>query len=144
MLQVHPHCLFIAWFEETAGELQNTLGSSDAVVTVSKFHASQQASRLVVMVEHYPIVSVEDAFFVRLNLEKVPVMSSLDEPIFQLFGGERITEIMRRLGIGEDEILDHAMISNSIERAQRKISEKVALEKKARAQAEWFMLNYPK
>lgn len=41
----------------------------------------------------------------------------------RLFGSERIARIMDRLGIKEGEVIQHSMITRSIERAQRKVEE---------------------
>ena len=48
---------------------------------------------------------------------------SLEDNLMRLFGSERIARIMDRLGIKEDEVIQHSMISRSIERAQRKVEE---------------------
>jgi len=40
-----------------------------------------------------------------------------------MFGSERIAKIMDRLGIEEGEMIQHSMITNSIERAQKKVEE---------------------
>src|SRR6476469_7890227 len=41
----------------------------------------------------------------------------------RLFGSERIAGLMVRMGIEEGEVIQHSMITNSIERAQRKVEE---------------------
>ena len=41
----------------------------------------------------------------------------------RLFGSERISNLMVRMGIEEGEVIQHSMISNSIERAQKKVEE---------------------
>ena len=41
----------------------------------------------------------------------------------RLFGSDRISGIMDRLGLKEGEVIQHSMISKSIERAQRKVEE---------------------
>ncbi|NOY96665.1 MAG: preprotein translocase subunit SecA [Chlorobi bacterium] len=48
---------------------------------------------------------------------------SLEDNLMRLFGSERITGIMDRLGLKEGEVIQHSMISKSIERAQRKVEE---------------------
>lgn len=48
---------------------------------------------------------------------------SLEDNLMRLFGSERIASIMDRLGIEEGEVIQHSMISKSIERAQRKVEE---------------------
>jgi hypothetical protein len=96
---------------------------------------------MVIVGEHYPLPAVELEFFKRLNLTEVPVLSSLDEPFFEKFGGAKTTGLMRTLGMKENEVLGHPMISKSIRNAQEKIGAKVKNEKKARSQREWMVLN---
>ena len=48
---------------------------------------------------------------------------SLEDDLMRLFGSERISGIMDRLGLKEGEMIQHPMITKSIERAQRKVEE---------------------
>ena len=41
----------------------------------------------------------------------------------RLFGTERIAKMMDRMGLEEGEVIQHSMITNSIERAQKKVEE---------------------
>ena len=48
---------------------------------------------------------------------------SLEDNLMRLFGSERISNLMVRMGIEEGEVIQHSMITKSIERAQRKVEE---------------------
>jgi preprotein translocase subunit SecA len=48
---------------------------------------------------------------------------SLEDDLMRMFGSERIASIMDRLGIKDGEVIQHPMISKSIERAQKKVEE---------------------
>lgn len=48
---------------------------------------------------------------------------SLEDKLMRLFGSERIAKVMDRLGFQEGERIESSMISNSIERAQKKVEE---------------------
>lgn len=48
---------------------------------------------------------------------------SLEDNLMRLFGSERIAKLMDRMGIEEGEVIQHRMITNSIERAQKKVEE---------------------
>ena len=48
---------------------------------------------------------------------------SLEDNLMRLFGSERISNIMDKLGFEEGEMIEHSMISKSIERAQKKVEE---------------------
>ena len=46
---------------------------------------------------------------------------SLEDNLMRLFGGDRIGNIMQKLGLPDDMPIEHAMISKSVERAQREV-----------------------
>ena len=48
---------------------------------------------------------------------------SLEDKLMRLFGSERIAKLMDRMGLEEGEVIQHSMVSNSIERAQKKVEE---------------------
>ena len=48
---------------------------------------------------------------------------SLEDDLMRLFGSERISGIMDKFGFEEGEMIEHPMISKSIERAQKKVEE---------------------
>jgi preprotein translocase subunit SecA len=48
---------------------------------------------------------------------------SLEDDLMRLFGSERIAGIMERLGLKEGEVIQHPLITRSVERAQRKVEE---------------------
>ena len=46
---------------------------------------------------------------------------SLEDDLMRLFGQERLMNVFNKLGVGEDEQIEHRMLSNAIESAQKKI-----------------------
>ncbi len=48
---------------------------------------------------------------------------SLEDDLMRLFGSERIAGMVDKMGMKEGEVLQHSMLSKSIERAQRKVEE---------------------
>lgn len=48
---------------------------------------------------------------------------SLEDDLMRMFGSGRIASIMDRLGLKEGEVIQHSMITKSIERAQKKVEE---------------------
>ena len=48
---------------------------------------------------------------------------SLEDDLMRLFGSERIAGIMGRLGLKEGDVIQHPLITRSVERAQRKVEE---------------------
>jgi preprotein translocase subunit SecA len=49
--------------------------------------------------------------------------ASLEDDLMRLFGSDRIAKLMDRMGIEEGEVIQHGMITKSIERAQKKVEE---------------------
>ena len=48
---------------------------------------------------------------------------SLEDNLMRLFGSERIAALMDKMGIEDGEVIQHSMVTKSIERAQRKVEE---------------------
>ena len=48
---------------------------------------------------------------------------SLEDDLMRLFGSERVARIMERMGLQEGEVIQHPMITRSVERAQKKVEE---------------------
>lgn len=48
---------------------------------------------------------------------------SLEDNLMRLFGSDRIAKVMDKMGMEEGEVIQHSMITSSIERAQRKVEE---------------------
>ena len=48
---------------------------------------------------------------------------SLEDDLMRMFGSERIASLMDKLGYKEGDVIQHSMISNSIQRAQKKVEE---------------------
>ncbi|MBK9098115.1 MAG: preprotein translocase subunit SecA [bacterium] len=48
---------------------------------------------------------------------------SLEDDLMRLFGSDRISSVMERMGLKEGEVIQHPLISRSVERAQKKVEE---------------------
>jgi preprotein translocase subunit SecA len=48
---------------------------------------------------------------------------SLEDDLMRLFGSDRIASIMERLGLKEGDVIQHPMITRSVQRAQKKVEE---------------------
>lgn len=145
MLQNNSHLVFITWFTETFERLNNFLGEhgiNNAVVMYRNIEATNNTN--VVFVEHYPLMEKEQELFTKLNVTTVTVLTGLDEPLMQVFGGERIITLMKKMGMEDDEVIEHNMISSSIIKAQKKLAENITIENTANSQREWFAKNYHK
>ncbi|MDP2302594.1 MAG: preprotein translocase subunit SecA [Ignavibacteria bacterium] len=47
----------------------------------------------------------------------------LEDDLMRLFGSDRIASVMERMGIQEGEVIQHPLITKSVERAQKKVEE---------------------
>lgn len=144
MLAVNAECMFVAWFEETFHELKEYLALPDnqrTLLMASQLPSEMLSGRMVIFIEHYPLAGAEQDLFKRLGLREVPVLTALDESFMQHFGGEKTIELMKKLGVTENEVISHSMVSKSIRRAQEKLASRVTHEKSARSQSEWMALN---
>ena len=48
---------------------------------------------------------------------------SLEDNLMRLFGSDRVAKMMDRMGLEEGEVIQHSMMTKSIERAQKKVEE---------------------
>ncbi len=54
---------------------------------------------------------------------------SLEDDLMRIFAGDRVVNMMRAMGLKEDEAIEHKMVSRSIENAQRKVENRDCLPK---------------
>ena len=73
----------------------------------------------------------------------VTLYASLQSPLMRMFGSEKIVALMHRLGINENERLEHPFLADSLRAVQRRIEGQIQQETPAASQREWFELNLP-
>ncbi len=66
----------------------------------------------------------------------------LDMPLLGYFGSDRIKEIMQKMGMSEDESLNHPMITKALSNAQDKIAEQCITDMASRSEGGWMKSNY--
>ena len=68
--------------------------------------------------------------------------ASLDDPLMQMFGGEKTKALMQKLGMTDGEPIASPMVSRSVVKAQAKIAERVGpTPQPAESQAAWIERN---
>jgi hypothetical protein len=142
MAALNSTCIFIAWFEQTYKTLSEAVGA-ERILLAQNISNHTLTDKMIVFAEHHPLSKKEFALFSALQLKEVPVLSSLDEPFFMWFGGEKTILLMKKLGMNENEVIGSNLITKSIRNAQQKIEKQVPAEREARSQQEWLMLNLP-
>lgn len=94
---------------------------------------------------HYPLPSRENDLLVKLQTgfpsASIVFYSSLDEPAFKLFGGDRLTNLLDSMGMKEDEAIEHRMVGAAMKRAREKVESMVRVESPATSEMEWFAKN---
>lgn len=144
MMEPNRSTLVVFWFEDSWNDFQKQVTSSTSSSQISLAETLSLefiAEKIVIFAEHYPLRKKEQALFERLHLKEVPILVSLEEPFFHYFGGDRTIDIMRKMGVQENEVIAHAMITRSLQNAQEKIEKEVVTERKANSAKEWFQLN---
>jgi hypothetical protein len=140
-----PDHLFICWFPETLTRFKEFFrqqGIDENMITETHhLHASKLLNKKPVFVEHYPLHTNEIDLIKNWGNEKIIVFSALDEPLFKHFGSEKLIPLMKMLGMKEDEVIEHNMVTKSIIKGQEKIAQQVTLEQSATSQEEWMRKN---
>ena len=67
------------------------------------------------------ITSYVDVLVVKETRVRSKFFLSLEDDLMRIFGSDRIKGIMMKLGMKDDEPIEHAMISNAIAKAQKKV-----------------------
>lgn len=115
-------------------------------VSVSVFlkHNVTSFSNEVYSPSHYPINNIESDL---LNLlaadgyKKFTFCLSFEDPLLKMFASENLLPLLEKLGLEEEEAIEHAMVTQSIKRARQKLDDSITQEKKATSPKEWFELN---
>ena len=155
--------VLIYYFEDTKNAIQEVLNtapinySTDVNSFVTKvwlinantiLNKSDIGNRTVFFAEHHPSFSRENEIKQHLleieGTKEVIFYTSFEDKLLQLFGSERILQLMEKMGFKDDEVIEHTMISTSIERAQKRIDEKLSMHNNnTRLRKDWFEINLP-
>jgi hypothetical protein len=97
---------------------------------------------------HYPLPSKEDQIIQKLNtgFPECPIIfySSLDEPSFEIFGSDKIVGLLDKMGMKEEEAIEHSMVSQAMKRARAKVESGVTKEIVTQSEEEWYVKNVRK
>ena len=69
---------------------------------------------------------------------------SFDDPLLKMFGSENILPLLEKMGLEDEEALEHKIITLSINNARDKVGKKVRTEIQTTSPQEWFKLNVNK
>jgi preprotein translocase subunit SecA len=110
-------------------------------------HKAEKPNCSFLFVEHYPIFSKEEAVLNKIDLltdfkATICFYISLDEPLLQKFGSDSIKGLMQKLGLKDNECIEHSFVTKSISNAQQKIEKKASNDSEATSQDAWFKKNF--
>jgi preprotein translocase subunit SecA len=101
----------------------------------------------LVVVERYPVPKPDERIERFADSLRVPVEleyhGALDEPLFQVFGGGRIVDIFKHMGVDEAECIQHTLISKAVRRAQERLAQRLTMDSTADSVEDWVARNAP-
>jgi hypothetical protein len=125
-------------FLASASDLSNT-----SVLSFLKLNSSVFSGEAL-FTSHYPMSAVENATLHNLTaagFSKFVFCLSFDDSLLKIFNSQNILPLLEKLGLEEEESIEHNMVTQSIKRAREKVESKIKFEVKAKSPQEWFALN---
>ncbi len=119
-----------AWFSRCDVLLMDSefITKHDAAPKNSRFNKRSVGFSLH-LAEHYPIPEPDELLlnfaFSRKDIGDPVAYVALDEPWLAHILGDRVSALLEKLGVDENECIQHPMVSSSIQNAQEKLGEKV-------------------
>ena len=144
LLTENPKTIFIGWFDDTIEEMESYFLQTNIQATILKartIRKSQIEGMQIIFLEHHPMKSKENQLLEQLGIKDAIFLTSADEALLKHFGGDKLIAVMENMGMNENDPIEHALISQSIAAAQKKIESKIFLEQSTRSQAEWIERN---
>jgi hypothetical protein len=145
LAEEQPHTVFITWFSETSRKFREYFSAHGLteinIIEAHHINTGTLLNKTIVFAEHHPLHDKEKALVANWQQNDLLVFSGLDEPLFARFGSDRIISLMQKLGMKEDEAIEHTMITKSIQNAQQKIAKHLMMEQSANSQADWMLKN---
>lgn len=93
---------------------------------------------------HYPLPRKESLVLEKMSVARVFEIifySALDDASLRPFNGDKIMELVEKLGLKDEEPVEHRFVTKSMEHARTKIQERVKFEKEADSEEVWFTKN---
>jgi len=122
--------------------LHDSLQAMDFLLQQSKI-----ATLNLLFYGHYPIPEKENELLNKIAAalklrNEIKFFSSLDDRAFEMFGADNIKGIMEKMGLKENEAIEHAMVTKAMARARQKIAAGVRQEVMASTESAWYQKNY--
>src|SRR6185369_8477866 len=101
LLAEHPGAIIITWFTDTQLAFQQFVAEQNInpdLFLAREANSFHVAGKTVIFLEHYPLSDKETSLVESWKPDTIFILSSLDEPLFMHFGGERIIQLMQQMG----------------------------------------------
>lgn len=134
--------LVAAWFDNTREAYDRffkTKNLHTEIIIAKSLSPFSVANKTIMFLEHYPLFSVEDKLLTGTGMKKAVFISSLEDLIFRLFGGN-ISRVMTRLGMEEDQFIESSLVHRAIVNAQKRLEKKVTADFYAGSDGEWLKI----
>ncbi len=145
----------IPYFELNQETVANSSFQSKVIFCMDAFEAEQiikssllEKKKIHFLFEsHYPLPGPEQKVIEELfALTNAPVFTfylSIDGPLMQIFDSGNLIPLMEKMGLKDEECVEHSIVSRSITRAREKISERVGAQFEVRttSEKEWYDRN---
>lgn len=106
---------------------------------------ADESSLLILVGERHPLASHDDDVLEFAQSQpcrcRVVYHVSLEDPLLKPFAGEWVENILRRLGMKEDEAIESTMVSRRIQRELNRIAKTATGDAPANSAAEWLERN---
>lgn len=147
----------IVWFSEARETLMHALTNAgmptspgvcviDASKDLSSLNHLPSGPAAYFWLGRYPLSAREQDCInqVRVHHPEAPghFCLSLEDAVFDVFAGQQLAPLLEKLGLRDDESIEHKLVDKAIDNALQKVSSTVMLERKATSEKQWFTLNY--
>lgn len=105
--------------------------------------ASDHALQELIVLEPHPLYSTHENLLAAAGAACTTIMHvSMDDALLKTFNQNGMAQVMEKLGLGENDCLEHPMISKSLERAMKAIEARKPHFKDIRtSQQDWYQTN---
>jgi hypothetical protein len=148
LVDENPDAILVSWFPAATAELSRVaeeykITTLPEIKEASRVMASMVENRTVIFLEHYPLRSKEEALMKEWKTKQVYILNAMDEPLLTHAGGQQIIDLMKKMGMADDERIENSLVSSSITKVQQKLEKSVPFESTASSTEDWFRKNSP-
>jgi hypothetical protein len=151
--------LLISHFSDVHDELNSIVEGYAGEVPVLVVRASDLSSRIaggfaadentvidIIVAERHPLLSEDDRVLSSFADDlpcrcRVSYHVSLEDALMNLFAGESVIAMLRKLGMSDNEAIESRMVQKRVQQAQKKITARVSGNRPAATARQWLELN---